>query len=252
MQYKALLLDVDGTLVPVGPNTRPSEAVAAAITKAQEHIPVCLVSGRSLEWLEELFATLNLAHPCIINGGSQIINPKTKGILWERPITPESMVAVFGIIRAGSIPHIVSDDGIEYVDPGHREFTKPLAVKLTYFTSKETSDECAIRLGRIPDISTHKVYSWDKGRTYKLELYLTHAEATKAHAARELARLLGVDPSAIIAVGDARNDVPLLDACGLRVAMGNADGKLKKVAHYIAPSVEDDGVAHVIEKFILA
>ncbi|MBX4181389.1 HAD hydrolase family protein, partial [Candidatus Parcubacteria bacterium] len=51
--------------------------------------------------------------------------------------------------------------------------------------------------------------------------------------------------------GDARNDTPLLNVCGLRIAMGNADDKLKRIAHYIAPSVEDDGVAHVVEKFIL-
>ena len=56
----------------------------------------------------------------------------------------------------------------------------------------------------------------------------------------------------MIGVGDARNDAPLLNVCGLKVAMGNADDKLKKIAHYIAPSVDEDGVAHVVERFILS
>lgn len=45
--------------------------------------------------------------------------------------------------------------------------------------------------------------------------------------------------------------MPLLMACGLRVAMGNAVEDLKAIADYIAPPVENDGVADVIEKFIL-
>ncbi|HXS15232.1 MAG TPA: HAD hydrolase family protein, partial [Candidatus Saccharimonadales bacterium] len=55
----------------------------------------------------------------------------------------------------------------------------------------------------------------------------------------------------IIGIGDGHNDFPLLMACGLKVAMGNAVDDLKAIADYIAPSVDEDGVADVIEKFIL-
>jgi len=40
-------------------------------------------------------------------------------------------------------------------------------------------------------------------------------------------------------------------ACGLKVAMGNATEDLKEIADYIAPTVDEDGVADVIEKFVL-
>src|SRR3990167_5395279 len=105
---------------------------------------------------------------------------------------------------------------------------------------------------KISDVSAHKTFSWNKDRNYKMDIYITHKEATKHHAAQELARILGIDTSEMIGVGDARNDVPLLHICGLKVAMGNADNKLKRVAHYIAPSVDEDGVAHVVDKFILS
>jgi hydroxymethylpyrimidine pyrophosphatase-like HAD family hydrolase len=85
-----------------------------------------------------------------------------------------------------------------------------------------------------------------------MDIYITHSEATKYYAAHELARILGIDTSEMIGVGDARNDAPLLNVCGLKIAMGNADNKLKSIAHYIAPSVDEDGVAHVVEKFILS
>jgi len=84
-----------------------------------------------------------------------------------------------------------------------------------------------------------------------MKIYITHKNASKQHAAEKLAQMLNVETSEVIGVGDARNDAPLLSACGLRVAMGNADNKLKKIADYVAPTVDEDGVAYVIEKFII-
>jgi hydroxymethylpyrimidine pyrophosphatase-like HAD family hydrolase len=55
----------------------------------------------------------------------------------------------------------------------------------------------------------------------------------------------------IIGVGDGYNDFPLLMACGLKVAMGNAVPDLKEIADYIAPSVVEDGVVDIISKFIV-
>jgi len=82
-------------------------------------------------------------------------------------------------------------------------------------------------------------------------LYLTHRDATKQHATQELARLLGINTSEIIGVGDGENDIPLLRECGLKIAMGNAVEELKKMADYTASPLEKDGVAEVVEKFIL-
>ena len=45
--------------------------------------------------------------------------------------------------------------------------------------------------------------------------------------------------------------IPLLMACGLKIAMGNAYEELKSIADYVAPPIEEDGVADAIEKFIL-
>jgi len=141
---------------------------------------------------------------------------------------------------------------VEYENPSQSEFSNPLAIKLSYFDSKEKSDKCLEILQTISGISAHKTFSWDKNRVYRMDTYITHKEATKHYAAKELAKILGIDTSEMIGVGDARNDVPLLHICGLKVAMGNADNKLKKIAHYIAPSVDEDGVAHIVEKFILS
>ena len=252
MKYKALLLDVDGTLVPVGPHTIPSEKVRKAIQDAQDLVKVSLVSGRPLDWLKETFSSLGITNPCVINGGSQIIDPTTHRILWERPILTQSLNAILAVIEEMNIPSFtINDNGIEYKNPKDHTITKPLAVQLSYFDSKDSSDDCLRMLQKIPDISCHKFYSWDKGREYRQEIYITHSGANKQQAVHELLKMSDVEPSEIIAIGDSRNDIPLLEICGLKVAMGNADSKLKLVADYIAPTVDEDGVAHVIEKFIV-
>lgn len=100
----------------------------------------------------------------------------------------------------------------------------------------------------MPNIEAHAFFSWEKGKT---DIYITHKEASKRRAVKKLADLLNISLSEIICVGDGLNDVPLLNTCGFKVAMGNAADDLKKIADYIAPGVEEDGVAHIIEKFIL-
>ncbi len=252
MKYKSLLLDVDGTLVPVGPHTIPSKVVQNAVNQIRDSVGVHLVSGRPLDWLKETFSSLNLDKPCVINGGSQIVDPKTHEVLWEQPITREGIDRILALIDARDIGSFtINDNGVEFKNPKDHPIYKPLAVQLSYFASKEDSDECLKELQSIPDISCHKFYSWDKNREYRQEVYITHAGANKQHAVQELIRMRGLNQNEIIAVGDSRNDMPLFEVCGLKVAMGNADDKLKVEADYVAPTVDNDGVAHVIEKFII-
>ena len=97
-------------------------------------------------------------------------------------------------------------------------------------------------------ISVFTVKSWTPG---KIDVIVSHPKSTKQHGIFEVAKILNIETHDIIGVGDGYNDFPLLMACGLKVAMGNAVEDLKAIADYIAPSVEDDGVADVIEKFVI-
>lgn len=64
-----------------------------------------------------------------------------------------------------------------------------------------------------------------------------------------MARILGTQTTEIVGVGDSYNGIPLLQGCGLKIAMGNAVEELKVEADYIAPSVDNDGLVDVIEKY---
>ena len=103
------------------------------------------------------------------------------------------------------------------------------------------------QLSQIPGIAVHTAPSWTKGKT---DILITHAQATKQHGILEIAKILNIGTHEIIGVGDGNNDFPLLMACGLKIAMGNAVKDLKAIADYVAPKVEEDGLAHIINKFI--
>ena len=71
---------------------------------------------------------------------------------------------------------------------------------------------------------------------------------------QSLARLLGelgIKREEVIAVGDGYNDKGMIEYAGLGVAMANASIEVQDAADYITYSNEEDGVAHVVEKFIL-
>lgn len=58
--------------------------------------------------------------------------------------------------------------------------------------------------------------------------------------------MLGIDAEEIIAIGDSYNDITMIQAAGLGVAMGNAVETVKEIANYITEDNEHDGVAAVV------
>lgn len=247
MNYKAIFSDVDGTLVPVGPHTKPTKKVIGAVQKAkQASVLFCLVSGRPFNWLTDVIAELGITDPCIINGGTQIIDPTSEKILWEQSLSHEDVNKILEIAEKNHFAFLVNDSGIEYKNE-KREYVNPIAAQIMYLEEQQVS-EVLQELSKISTLASHKIFSWEKGKN---DIYIVHNQATKEHAANELAKILGITMDEVIGIGDSGNDVPLLKACGLKVALESGTDELKAIANYIAPSLENDGVADVIEKFIL-
>jgi hypothetical protein len=62
---------------------------------------------------------------------------------------------------------------------------------------------------------------------------------------------LGLRPENVMAVGDNFNDLEMLQYAGIGVAMGDAPSEIQALANWVAPGVEEDGVAAAIEEFLL-
>lgn len=247
-KYRALMLDVDGTLFP---NTKehnsPSVKIRESIDKASKILSIGIATGRPLGFVLDIIDDLRLSAPCIVTGGSQIYDPRKKKVIYERNIEKSSVKEIFKVINKFDLTLL--DDG----RVGMRDIKEHEVKHLTQFWIRASSDQtinaAVSDFSQISDISVHKIVS--RYTLSESEIIISHAEATKQHGILKVSEILGIETHDIIGVGDGYNDFPLLMACGLKIAMGNAVPELKEIADYIAPSVEEDGVVDIIEKFIL-
>jgi len=74
---------------------------------------------------------------------------------------------------------------------------------------------------------------------------------SKGEAVKKICEYYGIDREEVICMGDNENDISMIKFAGVGVAMGNAEEFVKKQADYVTLSNEEDGVANVIEEFIL-
>ena len=80
---------------------------------------------------------------------------------------------------------------------------------------------------------------------------ITKKGASKGRAIEILANYYNIKKEEIIAIGDSDNDLSAIEFAGMGVAMGNANEKLKKKSNFVTDSNDNDGVAKVVDKFIL-
>lgn len=246
-RYKALILDVDGTILN-GRTSLPSERVRAAIKKAQGKLHVGLATSRPVfENLKNIFSYLDLNGPSVVNAGATVIDPRTFKILWEKKILKEDIETVYEASLKIGVNFLMTTNENNLKINKKTELNNVLQM-WAYAVEPELGEILIKEISNIPTIAPVRVPSWKKA---KIDIVITHASATKHHGIAKVAEFLNIKPHQMIGVGDGYNDFPLLMACGLKVAMGNAVSELKEIADYIAPTVEEDGVADVIEKFIL-
>lgn len=254
MQYKAIISDVDGTLIQQGFSDamygKPTQKVIDAVTKAAKTIQFGIATSRPLMYANHLFAYVPISGPSIFHGGSIIVNAQDKRILWKKTLGRDSVDAVLDIIQKYDIHFMIHTTGYEedvVMTRSKHISHSPLNMFLAELPEKQL-DEVHQELKKIPDIAINRTPSFTSGLW---GFDITHAEATKQHGILQVAELLNIYPEEIIGIGDGYNDLPLLMACGLKVAMGNAVEDLKAIADYVAPAVDEDGLANVIEKFIV-
>ena len=105
----------------------------------------------------------------------------------------------------------------------------------------------------IPVISTLNC-SWNaikRGSYGCAEMAIMAPDCSKASGVLALARSLNIPLTEVMAIGDNNNDIPMLQAVGLGVAMGHAPVAVKAVAKAVTASNAEDGAAQAIERYAL-
>lgn len=86
----------------------------------------------------------------------------------------------------------------------------------------------------------------------ELELEVTEIsprECTKRAGISAVLDALGPDHGTVYGIGDASNDIALMEAVDVGIAMGNAPDFLKEKADYVTDSIDHDGVVTALEHF---
>lgn len=247
------MLDVDGTIVPYDYDALPSERVTDAIKKAQEKVIVCLVTGRSYSFLEPVLTKLQMHEGYVVlNNGSQVMDLKSRELLYDCPLPVDEAIMIKDLLLEKKISFYVKQQviGTDY----QKRFTHDDEIKKAYmFFADElydlqTVEEVLEKISKLPHVKGQKSHHRNQGM---YGLSVEHVNATKLHGIETIMKKVNLKKNNVIGVGDGYNDFPLLMACGLKVAMGNAVDDLKAIADYIASTVDEDGLVDVLEKFIL-
>jgi HAD superfamily hydrolase (TIGR01484 family) len=248
-KYKAIISDIDGTLIPDDPHAIPTQRVKNAIKSVQEKgVTFILATGRPMSMLHYFLEELDYHGLLILDNGAVIYDVKNREKLIEYYLDSSEAISIVKIAYEYSQKLGISTNKGR-VDNIH-EVTKEMRIyKLCIIGLREQqAEEFIVKIQKqFTKVIVTRASSY-KGKDF-LDVYVSNAEATKQHAVLSVAELLNISPDDIVGIGDHYNDFPLLMACGLKVAIGNAVEDLKAIADYIAPPVSEDGAVVAIEKF---
>jgi Cof subfamily protein (haloacid dehalogenase superfamily) len=245
--YKAVIMDLDGTAIPNKRDGMPSERIINIIQKIKNKVFVSAATGRGMSLAGHIIKELGLTAPCIVNGGTRIIDPVTKKILWEKSITKSQVKKIMEIAKEYQYDVFIGDD-TEGSLAKYKITNRDERIIYIEPVTKEDTEIMLNKLSKISDVIAHKVISWTPGY---FDIHVTHKEATKRHSMEILLDILKVHKDEVVAIGDSNNDLPLFELAGYKIAMANGSDELKREADMIASSVSEDGLAVVLEKLFL-
>ncbi len=264
MKYKLIALDVDGTLL--NSQRIVTEPVKAAIAAAKaKGVFVAVSTGRGYKSAQPVVELIGAGPYAINYGGAQITDVKTGEPVSLATITPALLKEAIGLARSLSLHiHVYDQDGVFYYD-AESEWSRLYSERAGL--PGKTVDDLLLYEWQTP-----KALCVDDAETMKqmYDIFAKHFEgrlristsdpryieineinSDKGAALKKLGEMLNVGREEIIAVGDDLIDLEMITYAGLGVCMANGAEAVKAVAGYIAPSNDEDGVAHVIEKFVL-
>ena len=262
MTPQLVATDLDGTLLTsegtVSPRTR-----LALDHLDQLGIPLVVVTGRPVRWMDELWGAIGGHGLAILSNGAVVYDVAEREIRTTHPLPVDVMADVVARLRA-RIPGVafaLEKAGGIGIEPQFR----------SRFDNESQTDTSPVSVGRAEDLLDdltvkllvqHEEFDaeafWQDVEDAVGHLVTTtwssaHAMVeisaqgvTKATTLATLVAELGLGPSEVVAFGDMPNDVAMLQWAGVSYAMANAHPSALQAATHQAKSNDDDGVAEVL------
>lgn len=267
MAYKMIVLDLDDTLLR--DDQTISKRTKLALMDAQEKgVKVVLASGRPTFGMKKIAEELSLAQYgsfiLSFNGG-KIINCHSNQELLSSTLSLENIKRIYDLSRREGV-FIHTYVGDEIVTETKNPYTTieseltGLPIKLvSKFVEGVPVPVVKILMVDAPD-KLKKVeeklqselaeeFSVMRSKPYFLEF--TEKGVTKGTSLDHLIQACGIKREEVIAIGDSYNDQAMIEFAGLGVAMGNSPDDIKEIADYVTDTNMNDGVAKVVDKFVL-
>jgi len=263
--YKLIAIDLDDTLLgeDLTISERNINAIKVAVDKG---VKVILASGRATPSVKPYLDILNLKIPLISYQGARIEDTFNNKTIYKKEIDKEVALPIIKYAEQKNIHCNIYMDDVIYVEQINK--WSDYYHNMSIFTSMEAvgklSDFISASTTKIILIDEHEVLLKIKDEVTQLAgehinvffskpnfLEFTNKSATKGEAVKFVADIFDIKQEEVIAIGDTYNDIPMISYAGLGVCVANGTEATKEIADYITLSNEEDGVAHVIEKYIL-
>lgn len=273
-QVSLLAIDIDGTLVVKGDHVPPASRVA--VRRAVDHgLRVMLATGRRYRTTRLVVEQIGVPLAAVCLGGAltkdengatlaseAFAAPQLARLLelarrhrlnlllqrdsFERP-GPDFIADAAGSWNVNMRRYMEVNGNVGHVDPAPEASNYDDILMLGCFAERAPLADLQRDIDALGEFSTVLVVS-KKTPGWYLEVILAHVN--KWTALQRFAAGIGVPESAICAVGDALNDLPMLRGAGLGVAMGNAEAKVQAAADWVTGSNTEDGLGSLIGRLV--
>ncbi len=259
-----LVADVDGTLV-TAEKVLTARAAAAVRALHDAGIAFAITSGRPPRGMAMLIDPLALRTPIAGFNGGIFVEPDMT--ILERHVLPgdaarRAVEVILGhgmdvwvycgndwFVRNLEAPHVAREQWTVKFAPTVVEDLATVLGSATKIVGISDDYDLVARCEKDAREALGSLASAARSQPYYLDV--THPDANKGRVVTTLARLLAVPVEEIATIGDMPNDVLMFRNGGLSIAMGNASAEVQGQADCVTDSVENEGFAKAIERFIL-
>lgn len=253
MKKTIIFLDVDGTLISFKTHKVPESTVIALNEAHNNGAIIVIATGRPVTDLREL-SDIPYSAVVALNGSDIVLRDSIR--ITSHPIPPKEFVKSLQLAEYYNfIIGIENDRGVFVNRHGSileewAEFVAhpvPLVVNLREEYAKENCCQlCFFCNEEIEKKVMSKLPSLSAARWNPMFADINVIGVDKSTGLKEICRYYRCHISNTIAIGDGGNDIPMLRAAGIGVAMGNASEEVKAAADIITDSVDDNGIYNIL------